>query len=247
MPEALASYRTYATSMSQDGEHMTATRRATLGKIARLHPELVGYSLDGLQQSNEDLFRANQWLRGGWDRALSGAETPGSAAGARRERYDFLRQAGRAAMLKGRPEQKAVWDVTLGDVPCKALLLQPPAELVFELPTFYRGQLRTAVAIHPDAWSKPGAGGCEFRIRADGRLAYAVALDPVRCTGDRLWHPIQIDIPENPAGAHKVVLETRTVGTGTDFRWALWRAPEFAWALPGAPDTAQSDPVRNAA
>src|ERR1051326_2641403 len=60
--EKLAYYRTYPTSMSKDGQHMTETRVAAFRKICRQYPDLVGQALSNLQQSNQDLFVANGWL-----------------------------------------------------------------------------------------------------------------------------------------------------------------------------------------
>lgn len=247
MAAKLASYRTYSTSMSKDGEHMAASRRAALSKMTRAYPQLVAASVDTLQQSNEDLFHANQWLKSGWERVLSQAGSSSGPASENEQRFDFLHNAAKAVLVRGAPEQKGIWDVTLEEITSKALLLQPPAELAFELPTFLRGTLRTAVAIHPEAWSKAGAGGCEFRIRADGRLAYALALDPTQATADRRWQPITLTIPENPAGAHRIVFETKTVGASSDFRWALWRAPHFVWDEPASSSSEENRNVLTAA
>jgi hypothetical protein len=83
--------------------------------------------------------------------------------------------------------------------------------------------------LHPNVWEKPNAGGCEFHIRIDGRLAYVVALDPVNLHFDRRWHEIKLQIPQSPQERHEIHFETREIGSSTDFRWALWRAPRFTW------------------
>ena len=82
LDEKLASYREHGDSMSKDGDHMSRSRVGTLRKISRLHPNLVGDALQQLQQSNEDLFHANEFLRTACDKA---AATGGSQR--RRERW----------------------------------------------------------------------------------------------------------------------------------------------------------------
>lgn len=146
------------------------------------------------------------------------------------EEFSFLSHLPMAKMARGKPEQKAVWEVTLDGACVRSLYLQPPAELLFEVPTPAAGELITAVAIHPDAWDKPGAGGCEFHVRVDGRLAFVVAIDPANVPEDRNWHEIHLPIPHNSSRmSHQIMLETRSIGTNSDFRWALWREPRFLW------------------
>lgn len=146
--------------------------------------------------------------------------------------FDCLKQIEQARLTRGNPQQLAAWDVTLADNSYKAIFLQPPAELVFDVPTGALGWLTTAVILHPDVWNKPEAGGCEFHIRVDGRLAFVVALDPVNLPSDRRWHEINIHIPETSRDRHQIHFETRSVGKSNDFRWALWRAPRFTWQTP---------------
>ena len=146
------------------------------------------------------------------------------------QQYVFMQQLPDARLVKGQPDQTAIWEATLDGKTARAIYMQPPAELAFRLPTGARGHLITAVTIHPDAWEKPGAGGCEFHIRADGRLAYLLAIDPARVASDRHWHEIRFEIPENPAGFHNIHFETKSIGP-LAFRWALWRAPRFVWTI----------------
>jgi hypothetical protein len=61
------------------------------------------------------------------------------------------------------------------------------------------------------------------------------AIDPVNLIGDRCWHEIRLEIPESPSGNHQVTLETRAVGNSVDYRWALWREPQFVWRSAVAP------------
>jgi len=147
------------------------------------------------------------------------------------KQFSFLPNLSLARLVRGKPEQKAIWDVVLNEDSTHAILLQPPADLLFTLPVAAPGKLSTAIAIHPEAWNKPHAGGCEFYIRVDGRLALVVAIDPVNAPGDRRWHPIDLDIPHNPSGNHQITFETRSIGNSVDFRWALWREPRFTWRL----------------
>lgn len=129
---------------------------------------------------------------------------------------------------RARAEQIAVWEVTLAGQTCSALLLSPPVALEFKLAAVSGGRFSTAVALHPDVWENVGSGACEFSVRVNGRTAFAVALDPLRCLGDRRWHEIEFDLPDSSAGHHRITLETRGIGSN-DFRWAIWREPRLSW------------------
>jgi hypothetical protein len=217
---------------------MHETRAATFRKIARLYPDVLGESLNQLQQTASDYFHANQLLRASNNQSFDGVATEKSSAvgAAASQTHAFLQHHADAKLLKGKPDQTAIWEATLDGKTSKAIYLQPPAELVFHLPTGARGNLITAVTIHPDAWEKPEAGGCEFHVRADGRLAYVLAIDPARLATDRHWHEIKFEIPENPAGFHNIAFETKGIGS-TAFRWALWRTPRFVWTIPSQKTT----------
>ena len=144
--------------------------------------------------------------------------------------FDCLDHFKQARLARGNADQVAVWEVALESPMAKAIFLQPPAEIVFEVPTGSAGLLTTAVALHPDVWDKPEAGGCEFHIRVDGRVAFVMSIDPVNLPADRRWHEITLHIPESSHERHQIHFETRSIGKSNDFRWALWRAPQFSWA-----------------
>jgi hypothetical protein len=143
--------------------------------------------------------------------------------------FNCLEHIGQARLAKGNAEQMAEWEVTLEEKPEKALFLQPPAEVVFDVPTGAPGKLTTALMLHPDVWEKPEAGGCEFHIRIDGRVAFVMSLDPVNLPFDRRWHEVTLHVPESSHERHRIHFETRAIGKSKDFRWALWRAPQFSW------------------
>jgi len=231
--EPLAFYRTHPDSMSKDNLHMNETRVATFRKIARQHPDTFAEGMNRLQQTAADFYHANQLLRASTLGSFDGVspERPAAAAGAASQTYLFVPQHSTARLIKGKPDQTAIWEATLDGQIARAIYMQPPAELMFRLPTGARGLLITAATIHPDAWDKPEAGGCEFHIRADGRLAYLLAIDPARLASDRHWHEVRFEIPENPAGFHNIHFETKSIGP-LPFRWALWRAPRFIWTTP---------------
>ena len=155
--------------------------------------------------------------------------------------FSFIEHFAQARLLRGQPGQVAIWEATLDGRGGMGIYLQPPAKLVFDIPVAARGQLSTAIAIHPDAWNKPGAGGCEFRLGIDGRIACVATLDPVNLPTDRHWQEIQLDVPENPLGGHRVVFETAATGNSADFRWAVWRAPQFRWRNAGFTGTTTAD------
>jgi len=227
--EKLAYYRTYPTSMSKDGAHMAETRLATFKKICQHHPELVARSIHNLQQSNQNLFLANAWLNRNWEKVLNGGISVSSGPDEPGEQFSFVKHVHQASLSKGKKEQLAVWDVTLNEISSRAIFLQPPAELAFSVPVSEPGELITAIAVHPEAWNKPKAGGCEFYVRVDGRVAFVEAIDPIHIPRDRCWHEIRLCIPQSPSGQHQVTFETRALGNSVDFRWALWRKPRFTW------------------
>ena len=227
--ERLAYYRTYPTSMSKDGLHMIETRLAAFQKICRLHPDLAAQSIHHLQQSNQDLFLANAFLNQNWEGVMKKTGPLESAPDKTSEQFSLLKNVHQASLARGSKEQLAVWDVTLNEASSQAIFLQPPAELLFTIPFSGPGKLSTAIAIHPEAWNKPKAGGCEFYIRVDGRVALVAAIDPVSLPGDRGWFEIKLDIPQSPSGEHQITLETRAIGNSVDYRWALWREPKFTW------------------
>lgn len=227
--ERLAYYRTHPTSMSKDGLHMSESRLATLCKVARQHPERAGAALHALQQLNQELHQANQWLNRNWSDVLGRAELRDAATPEGQEKYSLIRHFDSVRLVRGKPDQLQVWEATLDGCTTKAICLNAPAEMAVTLPVGQRGQLCTAVCIHPDAWARPGCGGCEFQVKVDGRLAFAVALDPAHIESDRHWHEIRLDVPENKAGHHQLTFETRPLGTGCAYRWAIWRNPQFVW------------------
>ncbi len=238
--EALANYRVHGGSMSKDGEHMHATRLATLVKMARLYPERFASGADLLQQSMSDLFKANQWMR------RQQEETPGAGFGgatgdagedSSSESYPLLRHFGKARRGKGREDQAAIWDVTLDGRQDRGIYMQPPVDLTFRIPTGERGRFLSAVCVHPLAWDKPGAGGCEFHLRIDGRVVHVVALDPVHIPADRRWHELSVAVPERSDGFHEVSLEVRSIGGSNAYRWGIWRAPKFSYVIVASPTT----------
>jgi hypothetical protein len=143
--------------------------------------------------------------------------------------FECLKHIEQARLVRGNAQQLAAWDVTVDGHSFKTMFLQPPAEAVFDVPTGEMGWLTTAVMLHPEVWEKPEAGGCEFHIRVDGRVAFVMALDPVNLPSDRRWHEINLHVPETSHDRHQIHFETRAVGKSNDFRWALWRAPRFTW------------------
>ena len=232
LDEKLASYRDYGDSMSKDGDHMTRTRIGALRKISRLHPDLVGDALNQLQQSNEDLFHANQFLRKACDEAAAPLARGGTVIHDGNQVHALMKHLGQSRLTQGQADQRAVWDVIIDGQPCKALLLQPPVEIAFEIPTGEPGVFTAQIALHPDVWGKPDAGACEFQVQIDRRLALAMVLDPTSLIGDRRWHNLRLEIPASPRGNHQISLRTRSPNGNNSFRWALWRQPSFIWNAP---------------
>ncbi len=142
-----------------------------------------------------------------------------------------------ARRTKGKAEQAALWDVTIDDRQDRGICLQPPVDLTFRVPTGAGGRFLSAVCVHPLAWDKPGAGGCEFHLRIDSRVVHVVALDPINIPADRHWHELNVAVPERAEGFHEISLEVRPVGGSTAYRWGIWRAPKFSYVNASAPAT----------
>lgn len=149
--------------------------------------------------------------------------------------YSFIEHFSEARYEPLGPEaQSSIWDALVDGPMERALFLHPPARLHFHVPKGRRARLMFAVCIHPHAWSKPNAGGCEFICSANETVRCSLKIDPVRVASDRRWHECALDIPENPDGGHDIVFETRQWGGSLDFRWAVWRHPRLTW-LPDVP------------
>jgi len=236
LDEKLAYYRTHANNMSNATGEMAESRRKTLRKIARLHPELVGEGIHGLQKVNQDLFHETQWLNKNWRMAVQQLKSLAAAPAETSESFLFLEHHHEAKLLRGQPDQFAIWDATLDGVSSQALYLQSPAMVEFDVPVADRGELVTAVALHPKVWNQPASIACEFNVRVDERVAFVITLDPALLAADRLWHELKLPVPETTRPGHRIVFETRALGNSADFRWALWRAPKFSWSKASLPD-----------
>ena len=108
-----------------------------------------------------------------------------------------------------------------------ALYLHPPAQISFTLPFGHGGTFRSAVAIQPEAWDKPKAGGCRFSLFVNGCQAYQITIDPTKNPADRCWHEFAFQVTES--AHHEIVMMTEAIGEPADFRWALWRNPLFEY------------------
>lgn len=224
-PEPLAFYRMHEGSMSRDGRHMEADRTATLHKLVQAAPRDAALGIGRLQDATAELFAANAALRKAgvrWDVTDDFGEAPGAA-----RRVSLLRELPRAVVTPPGADRVAIWDVELDDTTERALMTQPPVDVVFIIAPGTAGWFRTAVTIHPLAWDKPGAGPCEFSIRIDDRLAHAVILDPVHDAADRAWHEVSLRVPPARSAQHEIRLSARSVGGSDAYRWAVWRSPIF--------------------
>ncbi|MBI5690475.1 MAG: hypothetical protein HZC55_10300 [Verrucomicrobia bacterium] len=122
--------------------------------------------------------------------------------------------------------------------PARVLLLHPPADLTFAVPTGAPGRISFAISMHPDIWTHPQSGPCQFLIQVDGAPAFDATIDLLADPADRKWWWFEAPVPEAPGGSHVITFSTRGVNE-TSFRWALWRNPVFLWAdTTGQPATA---------
>lgn len=143
--------------------------------------------------------------------------------------FSFLDHFSEGKLVAGKPDQTAVWDVTLEGQGARALLLHPPAKLVFELDHGRAGHLCCAVAMHPDVAAKEGIGETIFTVQIDGRTAASALIDHASLKAGNAWREYRLFIPEQPEGKHVVSFETNTRTSNRSFCWALWREPIF-WA-----------------
>ncbi len=217
--EKLARYRVYPGSMSRDLEHMRQTRLAALERVIRNAPRRVAASLSSLQALATDLHTANVWLRDQLSERIAAAAVvpPDGPAG---RQWHLLPHLAQATLVSGQPDHLAVWETTLGGRFARAVYLHPPSTLRAVVPIGAAGHLTAALAIHPDAWTKPRACACTFLIDVDRTVAATVLLDPARREADRRWIDITLAVPASATGEHLLTMETQAVG-----------APSYGWAL----------------
>ena len=135
-------------------------------------------------------------------------------------------------LLEGERAQLELRHATIGDWREPSIYLHPPAQLRFEVPASGSGRFASAIAVQPEAWGKPGAGGCEFSLLLDRVEVFRKAINPTLVSADRCWHRVVLDVPATPGRVHEFIFRTQAIGWPPDFRWALWRRPVFCWQTP---------------
>lgn len=217
LPEKLAYYRLHSGGMSRDEAHMRHTRRLALEKAVRAHPARAAAALSTLQDLGHDLHEANRWLqqRLGDYAHFSGDASPWTT-------FDFVERVADGRLSGGAPDAVAAWDVRLGDTFARALLLHPPASLLFEIPDGGSGLISGAIGLHPDVWDRTGPTA--FTLLVDGYPAFRRVVNP-RQPSHRKWMHFEIDVPETDGG-HSVVLSTEALETRAH-QWALWRSLRY--------------------
>ena len=142
--------------------------------------------------------------------------------------YAFLDQLGNCKARMQPPHMAVEVSCTIDGRVARTLMLHPPGEAIFSVPTGAAGRLTFAVSLNPAVWNNAESGACCFVVMADGQVIFDVTIDQYANPADRRWHWFDLPVPGTPAGAHNVTLSTRGVG-GDAFRWALWRNPVFLW------------------
>jgi len=160
-------------------------------------------------------------------RAAAMREKSGGAG--QQNEFVFLEYLSVADIVRGSKALVETRFVSIDEVSDSCLYLHPPAQLAFEIPSGSAGRLTTAIAIQPEAWDQPGAGGCEFSIFLDDAEVFSKRINPTAVPADRCWHEVSIEIPASGKNIHKITFGTRALGSPADFRWALWRRPVFTW------------------
>jgi hypothetical protein len=149
--------------------------------------------------------------------------------------FSFLDHVSEATLLEGNRDQLEMRQVAINGSSEPSLYLHPPAQLRFEIPTARSGRFACAIAMQPEVWNKPHAGGCEFTLLLDGREVFRKAINPTLVPADRRWHEVLLDLPARSSGSHEFIFRTQAIGTPAYSRWAVWRRPVFHWSLLPAP------------
>ena len=204
--DRLAFYRQHPASMSHDVDAMRASRVRALQRIASRYPERVAQALAEAQDTAADLISANARLSGRWPRGVVAPDTSAEEAWSLIEHVHEARPSDRSG------QRFAIWNVTVADYSGKTIFLHPPGTVEATIPTAAAGRLTTAVAIHPEAWTKRDAGVCQFSVLIDGRVSASAVLDPAHHEPDRRWVEIALDVPASATDHHQLALETRAVG-----------------------------------
>jgi 2-polyprenyl-3-methyl-5-hydroxy-6-metoxy-1,4-benzoquinol methylase len=181
-------------------------------------PERPGIVASQLFESLQE--QARRASIGAHDAAVPAADPYGTNAG--RTPWSLLDHLDDVTRRQGTPEQVARWHATIDGVPSPALLLHPPMTVDVTIPYGCAGHVKTAVGIHPDAWTQAGAAGCVFQIAGDDSVSARVTLDPHRRHTDRRWVDLALDLPASRADAHVITLSTEATN-GEAFGWALFR------------------------
>lgn len=131
-------------------------------------------------------------------------------------------RAGRVTQVAGRPDQVHAGQGMVGSRWRRYLFVHPPAAIDFTVPA---GALRfqAALAMHPDVWTHPESGPCEFCVAVDGEVVLRYCVDP-RDPAQQRWHEVALELPAGAGAARTLTLST--VGRdGQAFRWALFGEP----------------------
>ena len=205
--DRLASYRLHPAAMSHDVARMRASRVQALQRVASRWPERVAAALADAQDAAAELISANARMSGRWPRAAASPDDRGVE-----ERWSLIEHVHEARPSDRSGQRFAIWNVTVADYSGQTIFLHPPGTVEATIPTGAAGTLTTAVAIHPEAWTKRDAGICQFSVLVDGRVSASAVLDPAHHEPDRRWVELAIDIPASATDHHQLTIETRPVG-----------------------------------
>lgn len=147
-----------------------------------------------------------------------------------------------ATLLCGEPNQLGVWDASIDDEFTRNVMLHPPAILEATIPFTEAGRLSAKVALHPEAWGQPGAGGCHFTVTVDSLAEASVMLDPHTCPSHRHWIDVSVCVPASDTGTHSLTIETRSVDA-PHYGWALFRDVTFVPDPPAATPPTITEPA----
>jgi SAM-dependent methyltransferase len=148
-------------------------------------------------------------------------------AGGGASSLSLLRHVHEAKLLDGSPARLETRTAVIHGRAAPCIHLHPATRLRFAVPSPGPGRFTCAISLHPEAWNKPAATGCEFFIHSDGREIFHAEIAPRRLPADRRWHEVEIEMPAARGPFHEFILRTKEMGSSPDFRRAVWCDPVF--------------------
>jgi hypothetical protein len=156
-----------------------------------------------------------------------------SASGCGRREVQVVDLAEQFAEARKQPstDSFAIEDVTIDGRTRRAVLAREQTRLTYHVTVPERGFFRVAVALKPDAWTRPG-NGVLFLVGVSDGHAYremtSVVIDPYDRESDRRWRELAVNLREYVGLTVDLILNTRAgLPPSDDIRndLGLWGSP----------------------